>query len=116
MASAPWFKFFGRHHTFFDNMTDEQAGRVIKAAVRYFNTGEIPPLMDQIETITFSVLKEDIDQSIEDYQVICDRNKANGQKGGRPSRKQVDSRVEPDEEFEGKRKEAVQRLMNYKPP
>lgn len=111
MAQAAWFKLFGRHQAMFDAISNEQAGQVIKAAFAYLNTGELIEL-DPVSRVAFSALKADIDKSVADCQVICERNRANGQNGGRPPRKL--SQISDTTDFEQKRESAIQSLFDYR--
>ena len=113
MSQAAWFKLFGRHQTMFDALSNEQAGQVIKAALTYLNTGKLVD-MDPVSFVAFSALKADIDQSITDYQATCERNRANGQKGGRPPKKI--EKVSEDDDFESRRRSAMQSVLNLRPP
>lgn len=58
-------------------LNDDQAGRVIKAAVGYFLTGELPELEDQAERMVCESLRDNVDRSLERYREICDRNRRN---------------------------------------
>lgn len=83
MAKKPkrpsWFKLWLHHRPLLEAVPDDVAGRVIKAAMHYFATGEVIPL-DQFEAVVFASLKADIDDAHADYR----RDVENGRKGGRP--------------------------------
>ena len=79
MAATTWFKLFSRFRVFLDALSDEQAGRVIKAALAYLESGEVRPL-DPAETLLFLGLKEDIDEGIARYQERCEKNRQNVRK------------------------------------
>lgn len=64
-------------------LTDEQLGRVFRAALEYAETGKEPDL-EQIEMMGFSFMKEDIDRANEHYDQVCEARRASGSKGGRP--------------------------------
>ena len=57
---------------------DPVAGRALKAALHYFDTGQVPAL-DQLELVVFSAVRADIDEANSEYQ----RDVENGKKGGR---------------------------------
>ena len=78
---AIWFKFWLRHRALFDAVPDPVAGRALKAALYYFDTGLVPSL-DQLEMVVFSSIRADIDEANSEYQ----RDVENGRKGGRPSK------------------------------
>ncbi len=73
-----WFKFWLRHRALFDAVPDPVAGRALKAALHYFDTGQVPAL-DQLELVVFSAVRADIDEANSEYQ----RDVENGKKGGR---------------------------------
>lgn len=58
---------------------------VYDAIMRYVQSGEIPELKPTAK-MAFSFIKKEIDYNDEKYQSVCDRNKANGKKGGRPKK------------------------------
>ena len=64
-------------------LSDEQLGRVFRAALEYAETGKEPDL-EQIEMMGFAFMKEDIDRANEHYEQVCEVRKTSGQKGGRP--------------------------------
>ena len=74
-----WFKLWLHHRPLLEAVPDDVAGRVIKAAMHYFATGEVIQL-DQFEAVVFASLKADIDDAHADYR----RDVENGRKGGRP--------------------------------
>lgn len=83
-----WFKLWLHHRSLFDAVPDDVVGRAIKAALRYFATGEVVQ-MGQLETVVFSSIKADIDDANADYL----RDVENGKKGGRP--KIIDAQKPP---------------------
>ena len=84
MAKQPALMLYTEKASMFNLLTDEQAGRVIKAAISYFLTGNSPNGLLQAEHIVFEGLRLDIDRNAEKYAAICERNRKNGSKGGRP--------------------------------
>lgn len=76
MGKITWFKLFGRNEAIFSASSDEAAGRAIKAAFRYLNTGEVPEL-DECSNILFAALRRDIDQCAEEYLSMCEKNRTN---------------------------------------
>lgn len=60
----------------FSFLTDEQAGKVIKALANYYIEGIEPEDLDEsITQMVFSHLQENADWSLNKYQRTCDRNK-----------------------------------------
>lgn len=79
MASPDWFKVSGSNDAIVCALSDEQAGRVFKAALWYFKTGEAAAL-DPVEQIVFVSIKRDIDQSKKAYTEQSERNRENVRK------------------------------------
>ena len=71
----------------FELLTDEQAGQLIKAIIKYEKTGEITKLEGMIK-MAFSFIKTQLDRDREKYNKKCEKNKENGRKGGRPKKEQ----------------------------
>lgn len=59
----------------FEELTDEEAGRLIKGIFKYVNTGdsELTGLMKSV----FIPIKKDIDKNEENYQKRCEKNREN---------------------------------------
>lgn len=74
-----WFKLWLHHKPLIDAVSDDVAGRAVKAALNYFANGEIAQ-MGQLEMVVFASIKSDIDEAHSDYL----RDVENGKKGGRP--------------------------------
>lgn len=71
----------------FDLLTDEQAGQLIKAIIKYEKTGKIPEL-DGMLKMAFSFIKTQLDRDREKYNKKCEKNKENGKRGGRPKKEE----------------------------
>lgn len=71
----------------FELLTDEQAGQLIKAIIKYEKTGEITKL-EGMTKMAFSFIKTQLDRDREKYNKKCEKNKENGRKGGRPKKEQ----------------------------
>ena len=65
-------------------LSDEQLGKLFRAIFNYSSTGEITE--DKEILIAFMFIKNQLDLDNEKYQKICERNKLNGLKGGRPKK------------------------------
>ena len=81
--SATWFKMFLRNKAVFDAVPDEAAGQAIKAALTYAETGEVPPL-EPLANVVFCAVRPSIDDALREFEVIRERNRENGRKGGAP--------------------------------
>lgn len=66
-------------------LSDEQAGILFRRLLVYVE-GVDDASNDPLVEAMFSVLKVDVDCVLETYNSICERNKANGKKGGRPKK------------------------------
>ena len=71
-----WFKLFLHHKSLMDAVPDEVAGRAVKAALRYFDTGETVEL-DSLAGAVFAALKPHIDEAFEDFQETSEKNRRN---------------------------------------
>lgn len=77
----------------FELLTDEQAGQLIKAIIKYEKEGEIIKL-DGMTKMAFSFIKTQLDRDREKYQAKCEKNKENAKKGGRPKKQKDNSKTE----------------------
>ena len=62
-----------------DMLTDEEAGKLIKAIFEYENTGTIPKL-DKSLQLAFIPIKSSLDRNKEKYEKVVERNKKNIEK------------------------------------
>ena len=76
---ASWFKLFLHQKALIDAVPDEAAGKALKAALSYFDTGEIP-ILGPLENAVFSSLKQYADESIQDYQKFSAAGKQGNEK------------------------------------
>lgn len=70
----------------FKELSNEDAGKLIKGIFDYSVSGEIT--LDGYLKIIFLPIKEEIDKNEEKYEMICERNRNNGRLGGRPKETQ----------------------------
>ena len=66
-----------------NKLTDQQAGKLFKIILRYVND-ENPVVDNILLDLVFEPIKQQLKRDLQRYQKICDRNKSNGGKGGRP--------------------------------
>lgn len=66
-------------------LTDEEKGRFLMALIDYEKNGTIPTKDSKIE-MAFGLVKAKLDEDMVAYELICERNRLNGSKGGRPSK------------------------------
>jgi hypothetical protein len=69
----------------FEKLSDEEAGKLIKAVLYYVHTGDNPPL-DRLLDMAFVPIKQALHRDLEKWRNILQRNKDNGLLGGRPKR------------------------------
>jgi len=67
-----------------DHLSDEQCGILFKAIRDYAKGEDI--VLDTMLNIAFLPIRNQIDRDMEKYENICERNRENGSKGGRPSK------------------------------
>lgn len=77
-----WFKLFVTHRAFVDAVPDHVAGKALKMALAYFDTGELPSGEDPLAEAVFASLKPNIDEAYADFRQRVE----NGRMGGRPAR------------------------------
>lgn len=70
-----WFKMFSHQKAIIDSVSDETAGKALKAAFAYFDNLEICN-MDSTVFAVFSTIKPYIDESYSDYQKQVDSGRA----------------------------------------
>lgn len=79
LGRPSWFKLFLHHKSLIDAVPDEVAGSALKAALRYFDTGEVVEL-DSLSRAVFAALKPHIDEAFADFQATSEKNTQNIQK------------------------------------
>jgi len=72
-----------------DKLSDQECAELFRA-IRDYNRGEELELSNLVD-IVFTQFKNQFDRDIEKYQKICERNKNNGLKGGRPKTQKTQS-------------------------
>ena len=66
----------------FEKLSDAQAGRLVKAMLRYGNTGEITDFADDLALdVTFCGIADQIDRDFEKYRDICQKRSEIGRRG-----------------------------------
>lgn len=85
MAEKKSFLIYRDWNNFFKLLTDEELGVMFRAIFNYA-LNDIEPNFDNVGMVwVFSILKGHLDRDKDKYKVICERNKRNGIKGGRPN-------------------------------
>ena len=88
MADIPYVCLYMSYLQSLSPFTDAERGRLVMAMMNYAATGEVPQFGGN-ERFIWPSLQNQIDRDIETYQAKCARNRANGSKGGRPSKNQT---------------------------
>ena len=66
-----------------EDLTDEQVGKLFRAIFDYEIDKKEPNFNGELK-IAFRFIKKDLDLNSDKYESICERNRMNGLKGGRP--------------------------------
>ena len=69
----------------FEELTDEEAGRLVKHLFRYVNDKN-PEAPDRLTKMCFIPIKQALKRDLNKYENIRERNIENGKKGGRPKK------------------------------
>jgi uncharacterized phage protein (TIGR02220 family) len=77
------FILYADQRSYFDKLTDDEAGRLIKHIFSYVND-ENPNPVDRITDLSFEPIKLQLKRDLIKYESIVNRNKSNGSLGGRP--------------------------------
>lgn len=72
----------------FNELSNEEAGKLIKGIFQYANTGESG--LDGYLKIIFIPIKTEIDKNEKRYEEVCKKNRENGKLGGRPKKEEVE--------------------------
>ena len=78
VGRASWFKIFLHQKALIDSVSNENVGIALKAALQYFETGEIPQI-DPLSFAIFSTFKQNIDESNDDFKKFSEA----GQRGNK---------------------------------
>ena len=70
-----WFKMQISNRALIDAVDDAAAGRGLKLALAYFETGEIPNGVEPLTLAVFNALKAAADESIADYAASVEAGK-----------------------------------------
>ena len=87
----------------FSELTDEEAGKLIKAIFEYECSGIIPDL-DKLLKMAFLPIKNRLDSNREKYERIRERRQEAGKQGGRPKKQDVSEKSKKSKCFSEKAK------------
>ncbi len=82
------FKLYLDYKDIFDELSDEQAGQIIKAIFAH-ETGEECALAGVLRAV-FAPIRNQLDRNRTQYEETCEKNRKNGALGGRPPKNQQD--------------------------
>ena len=80
------FYLFNDTEKVFEMLTDEEAGKLIKHLFSYVN-GKESELNDRLLEVAFEPIRLQLERDMKKYESVCERNRENGLKGGRPKKK-----------------------------
>lgn len=66
----------------YSKLSDEQFGQLMRAAISYQKTGEVPEIEDITVSVAFDTAKFDIDLNNQKYDELVEKRKDAGRKGG----------------------------------
>ena len=69
----------------FELLSDEELGKLLRAIMLYEETGEITELSGMLK-MAFSFIKTQLDKDRQKYEEMCEKNRENAKKGGRPKK------------------------------
>lgn len=73
-----------KHRAVFEKLSNEDAGKLIKLIFAYISD-ENPTPENFILDLAFEPIKQDLKIDLKKWESICERNRYNGRKGGRPT-------------------------------
>ena len=78
----------------FDELSDEEAGRLVKHLFRYVNDLN-PEGADKLTKMVFIPIKQSLKRDLKKYETYIHKQKANGKKGGRPKNPTLLEKTQP---------------------
>jgi len=81
------FLLFHDMRSVFEDLSDEQRGKLILHLFDYSENSTIPEIKDPLLKMAFNVNRAAIDRSAAKYKKVVERNRENGKAGGRPRKK-----------------------------
>lgn len=87
MAETKGFMVYYSYQAQFNLLNDSQAGKLVKALMRYGLTGESPDFDDGMLQMAFTFMSQDIDIGVSKYAETCRKRSEAGAQGGRGNKK-----------------------------
>lgn len=66
---------YGDNEPLFDRLTDEEAGQLLKAMMKYFNNGKEPEFESPLTDIVWIQVKLQMDRNADKYKKKCEKNR-----------------------------------------
>lgn len=95
----------------FNELSNEDAGKLIKGILNYANTGDSQ--LDGYLKIIFLPIKDDIDKNEEKYKKRCEINRTNGSRGGAPKGNKNAKKTKTTENNQSVRKTTENNMNNH---
>ncbi|MBR1980184.1 DUF6291 domain-containing protein [Candidatus Proelusimicrobium excrementi] len=90
MAEKNSFVLRNEYLDIFTDLSDNQAGVLIKAVYKYAAAKEMPEGLKDVEVkMAFKFIKKDIDYDTAKYEEICEKRSEAGKSGGRPKKQML---------------------------
>lgn len=86
----------------FKLLSREEIGDLVIAMLEYSTTGEVTTELSDLANMAFSFIKRQMNRDAEKYQKTCQKNAANGSKGGRPKKESADEESDNSDESDEK--------------
>lgn len=74
LGKPSWFKLFGHHLSLMEAVPDAVAGRAVKAALVYFETGELPEL-EPLTMAVFCALRPQVEEAHATYKNMVEQSR-----------------------------------------
>ena len=88
MSDRSYFPMFYFHREAIEQLTGEEVKEFIMAMYDYSQDGVLPANLSHGANIVFRIVKPAVDSSRKRYEDMCEKNRENGRKGGRPRMQQ----------------------------
>ena len=115
----PGFLIYNDYKETLSMLTDEEVGKLFRAIFDY-EIDKVTPNLDKTVLMAFNFIKNDLDRNTNHYNSICERNRINGVKGGRPKKNPknpvgyLETQQNPEKPKKAKDKDKDKDKKNYK--
>ena len=77
IKTPPGFYLYQLPQNLLKSCTDEEAGQIIKAAIQFFESGEITNNLDRLPDMVYQIIISDIAVGKDKYLKRCEQNRKN---------------------------------------